>query len=202
MTTPSLALAEDRWTLGLAGGVADRYTYQVSGGYPRRFEFTWLASVEAGYSLSQHLSVQGEASYLRYVRKEATGGIEEVSHPTYTLISSNPHVGTGMRLYATGPTSTRARPYLEFLPALYFSRWTEHLELSGDVTEESFTEMEPGFVAGAGFVGLNQASVRLDIGFRYYYSASIGAKELGDFSSGDFRGLRQAAVVIGVHKPL
>lgn len=188
--------------VGLAGGAADRYTYQESGSYPRRFEFTWIASVEAGYSLSQHVSVQGEASYLRYSHQETTGGIEEISHPTYTLTSSNPHVGTGMRLYATDPTSARARPYLEYLPALYFSRWTERLESPGDVTEESFSELEPGFVAGAGLVGLNQASVRLDIGFRYYYSASIGPKDLGTFSGGDFRGLRQAAVVIGLHKPL
>lgn len=198
--TPCVAYAEDRWTLGLSGGVADSYTYQLEGPYENFFEFTWLASVAASYSLGHHLSIQGEATYLRYSKNFLGAAYDDYND--YTLTSSNPHLATGLRVYATGPTSTPARPYIEVLPALYVSTWTEHGDVPGGGTEESFTAIEPGFVAGAGLVGLSQASLRLDIGFRFYYSADIGFKDLGTFSGGDFRGLRQGAVVIGLHKPL
>lgn len=76
MVVPGLALAGSRWSVGLGAGAADRYTYyhEPLFDYSRKFEFTWLASFAADYALSSHLTIQSEATYLRYKHEDVIGG--------------------------------------------------------------------------------------------------------------------------------
>jgi hypothetical protein len=213
---PIEARGASPWSLGLSAGAADRYTYhdEDKDGWGDHFDDSWTASLGASRSLGRHLSIQVDAGYLSYDRGLSIGSIPEIPPPSSELSAQIPSLGVGLRYYPTGPATARARVYLQLVPTLYVSRWKERSEYpahtdffsgiyqSARVEEDTFTSVLPGFAAGIGFVGLNQTPIRLDLGFRYYYSTNPGSQDLGRFSSGDFDGLRQLALVIGLHKPL
>lgn len=213
---PVEATGASPWSLGISAGAADRYTYHDHDkyGWGTHFDYSWTASLGASRSLSRHLSMQVDAGYLSYDRGLSILSIPEIPPPSSELSAQFPSLGVGLRYYPTGPATARARAYLQFVPTLYVSRWKERSEypaytdfFSGTyyparLEEDTFTSVLPGFAAGIGVVGLNQTPIRLDLGFRYYYSASPGSQGLGRFSSGDFDGLRQLALVVGLHKPL
>ena len=201
---PLSAQAQERWTVGLGGGVADRYTWHtfslLGNDYHERFDFTWHGSVGVGYNLDQHLSLQADASYLQYQEERGLIGIPELPPPSYKLSATFPSLGVGLRLYPAGPNTSRPRAYVQIEPTLYFTRWEERIESGGTVADQTFTELQPGFAAGLGLVGLNQTPVRLDIGFRYYYTPDLGSRL--SLTSAELQGLRQFALIVGVHKPL
>ena len=219
---PALAQADGRWTLSLGGGYADQFTYQTTPGGALEvgsveyFDFSWLALAGVGYRLANRITLQADAGYIGYGNESTISFARPTSGfpgpwPNVALTARMPFVSAGVRFFATGPASPRPRFYMEASPALWMTRWEERYEsgqytdLDGNfhpnrVTRDAFTTLEPGFTAGAGLLGPLVGRTNLDMGFRYLFSMGPGRRNLGQYSSGDFKGLRQLALVMSVHR--
>ena len=204
---PAHAQAEERWVASLGLGAVDAYTWRTysfsfsNQEYHEQFDFTWHGSLGLGYTLSSHFSLLVDAGYLGYEEQSALMGIPEAPPITSTLSATFPSMGAGIRYYPAGPSTSRPRAYVQVSPTIYFSRWKTQTSQAGSVAEETFRELQPGFVAGVGVVGLNQAPVHVDLGVRYFYSPNFATQDLGG-NSGDFKGLRQLAMIVGVQRRL
>lgn len=223
-TAPALAQADGRWALSLGIGPADQFSYRTHsfsfGDYSEHFGFSGLAVVGAAYGLTDHVSFRADAGYLGYQKElgyanvgRSTAGILGTWPSGSALTVQMPFVSAGVRLYALGPASTRPSVYIEALPTLWVTRWRErvetpeHYDVYGNyypsqLSQDAFTTLDPGFSAGAGFLGPLVGRTKLDIGFRYLFSTGAGQQHLGQFSSGNFKGLRQLALVMSVHRAI
>ena len=99
---------------------------------------------------------------------------------------------------------------MQILPALFVSRWEESTVdhegydmLTGAwraraTHTDSFRSALPGIELSAGFRARIASVVGTDIALRMSRSADLGEHGLGRFSSGDFRGLDEVALVGGL----
>jgi hypothetical protein len=172
-----------------------------------------LASASACRDLGRHLSIRLESAYLTYREDLGIGSVPEVQPPRSILSVQILPLAAGARLYAKTPEFGGARPYFQILPTVFVSRWVERNrypagpDLNG-VYHPAFTETDafvkilPGFGAGVGLEGPLSGSVRLDLGARYLCSIGFGQQQLGRFSSGGLKGLRQLGLVANIRLPL
>jgi hypothetical protein len=222
LTSPAFARDGGRWALSLGAGLTNEFTYRDlsdnSGGYREGFGFSGLAVGGAAYRLSDHLFLRADAGYLGYQKTlrinvaEPTNGTPD-TWPTGSLGTQMPFVGAGVRLYTTGPASMTPRAYIEAMPTLWVARWRERVETPGHydlagtyypsrVDQDAFTTLDPGFSAGVGLVGRLVGPTKVDLGLRYLFSVGPGQHRLGQYSSGEFNGLRQLSLVLRLHAPI
>ncbi len=222
-TSTSFAQADSRWALSLGAGAADRFTYRTFsysfGDYDEHFGFSGLAVAGAARRLTDHASLRVDAGYVGYQKElrlafaRSAAGVAGMWPSGSALTAQMPFVSAGVRLYAMGPAPNRPRLYIEALPTLWVTRWRErvetreHSDLYGNYypsreDQDAFTTLEPGFTASAGFLGPLVGRTKLDLGFRYLFSTGAGQRHLGEYSSGDFKGLRQLALVMSLHRAM
>jgi hypothetical protein len=218
----AVADPDGRWTASLGAGLANQFVYRSHayswGDYREQFGLSGLLVAGAAYRLSDHVSLRADLGYLGYQKDldqasaTSSAGIVGMWPSGSALTAQMPFASAGVRLYAIGPAAMRPALYLEALPALWVSRWRERMETRGyydfsgnyhpsRVDQDAFVTLEPGFSASAGFLGPFVGRSKLDLGFRYLFSTGVGRRDLG-LSSGEFRGLRQAALVMAVHVPI
>jgi hypothetical protein len=215
--------ADSRWAVSLGAGLTDELAYRdlsySFGDYHEHIGFSGLAVAGAAYRLTDHASLRADMGYIGYQKAmqlnlaSSNAGVLGVSPRGSALTAQIPFLSGGARLYFAGPASARPRLYIEALPTLWVTRWRErvetreHYDLYGNyyphrVDQDAFTILNPGFTAGAGVVGSLVGRTRLDLGFRYLFSIGPGQHQLGQYSSGDFKGLRQVALTMSLHLPL
>ncbi len=227
LSTASLAAstafgqADGRWAVSLGAGLTDPFAYRSHsysfGDYRESFGLSGLALAGAAYRLADRASLRMDIGYMGYQKELqlvfATSTTIGMYSSRSTLTAQMPFVGAGVRLYAMGPASSRPRLYVEALPTLWVTRWRERVETRGhydvygnsypsSVNQDAFKTLKPGFTAGAGFLGPLVGRTKLDVGMRYLFSTGAGRHNLGQFSTGDFKGLRQLALVMSVHRSL
>jgi len=204
---PRASLAESPWTVELGLGQAGPFRYRTLHfslfDYPEHMGSPVRGFVALGRASGQHLSLWSEVGYVRY--ETGTGAAMAGSGTTWgfirqsLLITRLPSLGLGVR-YSLGSPYVAGPPkaYVQFLPTMYLTNWRESTEYvrvwGGPVTakiEDSFSKLAPGFESGIGMVGPLLGQAHVDVGFRYRYSANLGARNLGMFSRGEFDGLRQ-----------
>ena len=221
--TPALAQTEGRWALSLGYGWTNQYTYRTDsysfGSFPHQFGLSGLVVAAADYRLSNFVSLRSSAGYLGYEKGvwqevgTSTAGIAGIWPGNSTLTVQMPFVSAGIRVCTARSPSQWAGLYLEAMPALWVSRWRERYETGqytdyfgnhhpGRVDQDAFTTLEPGFTAGAGFIGPVVGRTNLEMGLHYFFSAAPGQHSLGHVSSGEFGGLRQSALVIALQRSL
>ncbi len=216
--SPAFASPDGRWSLSVGAGVADQFTYRSLsypfGSFDEQFGFSGLVAAGVSRRLSDHVFLRADLGYLGYQKNlqlmwaDTNSGVAGMWPSGSVLTAQMPFVGVGTRLYVTGPGAARPHLYVEALPTIWVERWRERIESPQNyfypsrVSQDAFTAMDPGFSAGVGLVGRLVGSTRLDVGLRYLFSAGVGEHHLGDTSSGNFKGLRQAALVMSVQVPL
>ena len=227
LAVPAFAQAGGRWALSIGYGWANEYTYRtdyysfgsISGSVPHQFGLSGLVIAAAEYRLGNFISLRSSAGYLGYEKGvwqevgTSTAGIAGMWPDNSSLTAQMPFVSAGIRVCTARSASQWAGLYVEALPTLWVSRWRERYETGqytdsfgnhhpGRVDQDAFTTLEPGFTAGAGFIGPVVGRTNLDVGFRYFFSAAPGQHNLGHVSSGEFGGLRQSAFVVALQRSL
>jgi hypothetical protein len=203
---PTSAQVGGRWTISLGGGTANQFAYHrysySFGDYSDKFGFARLAVAGAGYRFTDRVTLRADAGYLAY-HTSFWGDLSGLS-------SRMPFLSTGIRVYAAGRASSQRRLYAEALPTIWLSHWREQIVVTQDVDgalpsrvdEAAFTRLDPGITAGAGLLGPLSGSMKLDVGVRYLLSVGVGPHNLGHVSTGDFKGLRQFAVVVSLNRAI
>ncbi len=220
-STPALAGPGSRWAVSLGGGLVGPFTYRSlsysSGSTDEFFMSSGLAVAGVSRRLSNHAFLRADLGYLGY-RKDLPilvparpSGIAGLWPSGSVLTAQMPFVGAGVRLYAAGPGATKPRLYVDALPTLWVARWREkvetpqHSDLQGNyyparVEQDAFATLEAGFVTGIGLLAPLAGHTKLDLGVRYLFSTGAGRRTLGQYSSGEFDGLRQLALVMSIHR--
>ena len=209
---PPPAGAQGRWTYSIAAGHADRFVYRVEdfsfGSYPSSFRSGFQASSAATRTITKHVSVHLEAGYAGYSRALGLRGIG--SPPMGRLRAGFFPVAAGLQLGPFTNPHLAVRPYLQIAPALVLSRWEERVTYAEgwDLTTGAWRPRSahvdarwnalPGFVAAMGCRGQLSSVVGIEGALRYTRSADGGYHTLGQFSSGEFRGLSVWSAVAGL----
>jgi len=222
-TVPGSAHADGPWALSLGAGPVDRYdyhtvSYSFLGDYHEGFGISGLVAVGTAYRLTEHASLRADIGYLRYGKTLDYGVVRPLSWspggPTHSSLTAQiPSVSAGIRIYPAGLSPLHPQLYVEAMPTLWLSHWTEQLVLGQNLGSfgnlypvqihvHEFTTVEPGFSAGFGFLGSLAGSTKLDLGFRYLFSSGLGRHYLESVGARDLDGLRQFALVMSVHQPL
>jgi hypothetical protein len=212
LAVPALADESRSWTYSIAAGVSPRYGYRTDS-----FGSGNAASFENGFSfvggairpVTRRVSMVVEGGYHVYGKPIGIIGIPELPPTTGRLRAEFYSLGVGLRLQPWSDPS-RPSPYAQITPALYVSRWEEHIVdhegydlLSGSYRQrsthvESFRNALPGVALSAGVSGRIAGVVGSDIAVRVTRSADLGEHGLGRFSSGDFHGLTEVALLAGL----
>jgi len=177
---PTDALAS--WSVGVGGGFTDGYSYHTysfgsaglkGGSYP---------SIVASRGLGQRVSFQLESSYLRF-------------GDSYQSAQFLP-VGLGVRFLPVVNPEVRGKPYVQLSPALIVARLSQRnttYMIRATTVEQSFTEVLPGAIAGAGIAGPIAGKLHLDLGLRYLFSMKVKDPQ-HIIAGGELKGLSQTSI--------
>lgn len=203
-------VAAGGWDFVLAAATSPGYEYRVD----ERVYGTYRASFDPGLSLTasgartltRHASLVLAGGYRGFTSAIGGMGIPELPPTTGELRAEYFSIGAGLRVEARPGSG----PYVQILPALFVSRWGETTVdqegwdmMSGNWRPEarstdSFRSVLPGIELSAGFRLRFTSALGTDLALRLTRSADLGEHALGRFSSGDFRGLDELALVGGI----
>jgi hypothetical protein len=207
---PPHAAAARTWNYSLAAAASSGYDYRVDehsfGTYESSFGPGFAVTGSAARAVSRHTSLVLSGGYRRY--SEAFGVVAtELPPTTGELRAEFFSIGAGLRIE---PRQGSGLYMQMLLPALFVSRWNESTVeeegwsmmtgawQSGTTHTDSFTSAQPGFELSAGFRARLWSALGTDFGVRFTSSADLGKHTLGRFSSGDFQGLNELALVGGI----
>ena len=211
---PALTGERSGWTYSIAAGASPRYEYRVDefnfGSYPQSFGGGFSVSGSGIRPVTRHASLVIEGGYHAYRKGIGVEGFPEVPPTTGRLRAEFFSLGLGLRVEPSSDGPRRQSPYLQATPGLYVSRWEERtVDHEGyDLVQgtwrlrsthvDSFRSVLPGIALSVGVRGRVAGVVGSDIAVRLTRSADLGEHVLGRFSSGEFRGLTEVAVVAGL----
>lgn len=209
--TTSACLAQGRWGYELGAGPASLFRYRTLdfgfGSFPERFPTSLRTFAGVSRELGEHLALQAEAAFSRYEGPTDAAQTNGGGAPLLLdsrLTAEFPSLGLGIRYHGNLPAARPLGAYAQLLPTAYLVHWGETNDYrygtSHWTVENSFSKLVPGFEAGVGLTAPVFHAAVLDLGWRYRYSANIGARSLGTFSSGEFDGLRQYEFVAGLRR--
>jgi hypothetical protein len=136
--------------------------------------------------------------------------IPETPPTTGSLRAEYFSLGAGLRIQPWSSSERGAGPYVQIVPALFVARWEENTVdhegydmLTGTwraqtTYSDSFRSVLPGIELSAGLRARITHVVGTEVAVRLTRSADPGEHSLGRFSSGDFRGLDEVALVGGL----
>ena len=207
------ACVRGRWTYSIAAAPAPTYTYRVEdfdfGNYRGTFDTGLLAGASAARTLTRHATLVLAGGYHGYSRALGLVGIPEVPPTSGRLRADVFSLGAGMRLEPLADRTRNLRPFVEFTPALFVSRWEERTvdhegyDMTSDTWRPRTTHTDtyrgalPGFTAALGVHARASSVAGFELAVRLTRSADLGEHALGRFSSGDFRGLDETAFTAG-----
>ena len=208
------ARAGQPWTYSIAAATSVPYEYRLDehdfGSYPSSLAPGLSLSAAGARALTRHTSLVIEGGYRGYSQALGLVRIPETPPTTGTLRAEYFILGAGLRIEPWSDAARRAGPYAQILPAIFVSRWEESTVdhegydmLTGAwraraTHTDSFRSALPGIELSAGFRARIASVVGTDIALRMSRSADLGEHGLGRFSSGDFRGLDEVALVGGL----
>jgi len=210
LTLPSGAAFARAWNYSLAAAASSGYDYRVNdhpyGSYTSSFGPGFAVTGSAARAVSRHASLVLSGGYRRY--SEAFGVVATDQPPTTgELRAEFFSMGAGLRIE---PRQGSGLYMQVLLPALFVSRWNEStVEEEGwnmmtgayqsrTTHTDSFKSAQPGIELSAGLRTRLTSALGTDFGVRFTRSADLGEHALGRFSSGDFQGLNELALVGGI----
>jgi len=209
LTLPAGAALARPWNYTLAAAASSGYDYRVDehsfGTYASSFGPGFAVTGSAARGVSRHASLVLSGGYRRY--SEAFGIVATEQPPTTgELRAEFFSIGAGLRIE---PRQGSGLYMQVLLPALFVSRWNESTveEEGWNMTgawqsrtthSDSFMSAQPGIELSAGLRTRFTSALGTDFGVRFTRSADLGDHALGRFSSGDFQGLNELALVGGI----
>ena len=198
------------WNYSLTAAASSGYDYRVNdhpyGSYTSSFGPGFGVTGSAARAVSRHASLVLSGGYRRY--SEAFGVVATEQPPTTgELRAEFFSMGAGLRIE---PRQGSGLYMQVLLPALFVSRWNEStVEEEGwnmmtgayqsrTTHTDSFKSAQPGIELSAGLRTRLTSALGTDFGVRFTRSADLGEHALGRFSSGDFQGLNELALVGGI----
>lgn len=209
---PAAALAGSHWTYGLAAAASLEYPYRVEpnpGSRPASLSPGLILGASGTRDLTRHASLVLEGGYREYGTTLGLVGIPESPPTSGSLRAQYFSLGAGLRIRPFSDAARATGPYLQVVPAFFFSRWEESTVdhegwdmMTGawrprTTHTDAFRSAMPGIEMSAGMHARITDVIGTDVAVRLTQSADLGEHDLGRFSSGDFRGLDEIAVVGG-----
>lgn len=199
--------AGDGWSISYGVGYLPDYEYRVekfTSFVDRRvFDGSILHQLTVRRALVDHLELTFGAGLMNFERDISLvhglglGGVHSRAKLNARLLP----FAVGLRYYPTTNPASPVWPYFEAAPLLLWSRWKETQSFSNGefaTRADTFSRIMPGFTARGGFSLRPSRLLKIEFGVVYFYSGTIGERDLGSFSSGKFKGLNQMGAQIGV----